>query len=92
MSSNLVSKLPQGIKVFASKAELPQAAVHKSDAEWMQLLGAEKFKVCRKEGTECAFTGKFYKWQEAGVFNCACCAKPLFSTTAKFESGTGWVR
>jgi len=62
----------------------------KSDDEWKKLLTPEQYKVLRKGGTECAFTGKFFDYHGTGVFTCAGCGAELFSSTNKFESGTGW--
>ncbi|MFA6956816.1 MAG: peptide-methionine (R)-S-oxide reductase MsrB [Thermoanaerobaculia bacterium] len=62
----------------------------KSDAEWKKLLTSEQYNVCRKAGTERAFTGALWDNHEKGTYYCAACGLPLFSSEAKFESGTGW--
>ena len=64
--------------------------ITKSDSEWQQELTPEQFYVTRKAGTEPAFTGKYYKTKDRGMYTCVCCGQPLFSSEAKFESGTGW--
>jgi len=64
--------------------------ITKTDAEWRQQLSPEQFHVCRQKGTEHAFTGKYDKCKDAGVYHCVCCDAPLFSSEAKFDSGTGW--
>lgn len=61
-----------------------------SDAEWQKLLDREQFYVTRREGTDMAFTGTYYKMHDRGIFRCVCCANALFSSDAKFDSGTGW--
>ncbi len=64
--------------------------ISKSDIEWKNILTAEQFEVCRKKGTERAFTGIYWDSKEKGTYNCSCCNKKLFSSDTKFDSGTGW--
>ena len=62
----------------------------KSEQEWKQQLTPEQFEICRKKGTEPAFTGKYWDCKEKGVYRCTCCGVELFSSGTKFDSGTGW--
>ena len=64
--------------------------VVKTEAEWKQQLSGEQFAVTRKKGTERAFSGKYAKTKDDGIYNCVCCNTPLFDSKTKFESGTGW--
>ena len=66
------------------------AKVIKSDEEWKALLSSEAYYVARQHGTERAFTGEYADFKEDGVYHCVCCGAPLFDSTAKFNSGTGW--
>lgn len=64
--------------------------VIKTEAEWRDQLTEEQFRVARKHGTERAFTGEYWNTKEAGVYQCVCCKQPLFDSSTKFDSGTGW--
>jgi peptide-methionine (R)-S-oxide reductase len=64
--------------------------VEKSQAEWKQKLTPEQYRVAREAGTEPAFSGKYWKTKDAGTYHCVCCGEPLFDSTTKFDSGTGW--
>lgn len=64
--------------------------IQKSDAEWQSQLSDEQYHITRERGTERAFTGKYYKSKDPGVYTCVCCGQELFSSDAKYDSGTGW--
>lgn len=64
--------------------------VEKSPEEWRQELTPEQYHITREGGTERAFSGKYYKSKEPGVYRCVCCGQELFVADDKFESGTGW--
>lgn len=64
--------------------------IQKTEAEWKAQLTAEQFYVTRKQGTERAFTGKYAKNHDDGIYSCICCGTALFDSKTKFESGTGW--
>ncbi len=62
----------------------------KPDEYWKKKLTPEQYHVLREKGTEQAFTGKYVDNHETGMYECAACGHPLFSSDTKFESGTGW--
>ncbi|MBZ0157125.1 MAG: peptide-methionine (R)-S-oxide reductase MsrB [Alphaproteobacteria bacterium] len=64
--------------------------VRKSDAEWKRILTPEQYRITRKKGTEPAFTGEYYNFKGKGIYRCAACGAPLFSSETKYDSGTGW--
>ena len=62
----------------------------KSDEEWKKLLTPEQFHVARQHGTERPFSSPLNREKRTGLFKCVCCGAPLFSSSTKFDSGTGW--
>src|SRR5579862_830258 len=64
--------------------------VTKSEEEWRKQLSTEQYQVARQAGTEPAFTGKYWKSKDKGMYTCICCGAPLFESETKFDSGTGW--
>ena len=63
---------------------------HKDTQDWQSTLTPEQFRVCRKKGTERAFSGEYWDHKDAGVYRCTCCGAALFSSDTKFDSGSGW--
>jgi peptide-methionine (R)-S-oxide reductase len=61
-----------------------------SDAEWRERLTPEQYQILRHAGTERAFTGKYEANKQAGIYACAGCGTPLFSSQTKYNSGSGW--
>ena len=66
------------------------AKILRSDAEWRQWLGSDAFDVTRQGDTERPFSGAYYDNHTRGLYRCVCCGNALFSSDAKFDSGTGW--
>lgn len=64
--------------------------VVKSDAEWREALDPMQYKVLRQKGTERAFTGETWDEKRKGMYVCAGCGEPLFSSDTKYDSGCGW--
>ena len=78
--------------LLAKGADVAQSAtpITKTEAEWKQSLREESFYVLRKEGTERPFSSPLNDEKRAGIFVCAGCTLPLFSSQMKYDSGTGW--
>ena len=64
--------------------------VVKTEEEWRELLGDESFQICRKQGTERAFTGEYHDCKDKGLYLCRACGQSLFSSETKYDSGSGW--
>lgn len=82
------------VRVFNTSGQLvgplDSPKVTKSDDEWRSQLAPEQYKIARNKGTERAFCGTLLDNKQQGVYACVCCGLPLFSSEAKFNSGTGW--
>lgn len=72
------------------KIEHKKYSVIKTEEEWKKILPPQSYYVLREKGTERAFTGKYHDNHKKGTYYCLACNTPLFSSTTKFESGTGW--
>lgn len=80
----------QAPEITITKTSAMKDTVVKTDAEWRAQLTREQYHVTREKGTERAFSGKFNKFKEKGIYTCIGCGLDLFSSNTKFESGTGW--
>jgi peptide-methionine (R)-S-oxide reductase len=90
-----IAGMPQGggagpAKPGPARAKRGIEKIRRSEQEWQRLLTPEQFRVLRKQGTETAFTGKYWNLHAAGIYRCAACGLELFASETKFESGTGW--
>jgi peptide-methionine (R)-S-oxide reductase len=61
-----------------------------SEEEWKKKLTPEQYRILREKGTEAPFTGELLNNKDTGMYVCAACGQPLFSSNTKFESGSGW--
>lgn len=68
--------------------EMPR--VVKTEAEWHKILTPSQYEITRDKDTETAFCGAFYDNHQDGIYHCVCCNLPLFTSSTKFDSGTGW--
>ncbi|TXD52690.1 MULTISPECIES: peptide-methionine (R)-S-oxide reductase MsrB [unclassified Polaribacter] len=76
---------------FATKGNpTPDKRVEKTAKEWEIILKPEQFKIARQKGTERPHTGALCSIYDKGQYNCVCCHTPLFDSTIKFESSSGW--
>ncbi|MES2305259.1 MAG: peptide-methionine (R)-S-oxide reductase MsrB [Gemmatimonadota bacterium] len=86
--------MPLSLRVFNRAGQLvgpiPVSSVVKTDAEWRAQLTEEQYRVARSRGTEAPFCGTLLDNKKEGVYTCVCCHLPLFASSDKFDSGTGW--
>jgi peptide-methionine (R)-S-oxide reductase len=68
----------------------PVEKIVKSEEEWRCILSPEQYRVLREQGTERAFTGKYWNAKQDGFYVCAGCKLPLFDASTKYDSGSGW--
>ena len=85
IQANWKALLPAGANL-----DLSTAPIEKSPAEWKKLLGDSAYSVLREEGTERPFSSPLNAEKRRGLFVCAGCALPLFTSEMKYDSGTGW--
>jgi peptide-methionine (R)-S-oxide reductase len=71
-----------------AKVKIPK--VVKTDEEWRKQLPSGVFDITRRADTEFAYSGKYWKVHDNGLYRCICCDNALFSSSTKFDSGTGW--
>jgi len=64
--------------------------ITRTEEEWRRILAPEQFNVLRQHGTEHPFSSALHNQSEEGLYHCAGCDLPIFSSTTKFDSGTGW--
>jgi len=68
----------------------PDKRVEKSESEWREQLTPAQYRITRNKGTEAPHSGALCSLHVAGRYSCICCHQPLFDSTIKFDSGTGW--
>lgn len=68
----------------------PDKRVEKTEEEWKEILSPQQFRIARKKGTEAPHSGALCSVHDAGKYNCICCDSPLFDSSIKFDSRSGW--
>jgi len=74
----------------SKRGAVARKRVFRSDGEWRHELTPQQYWSARRGSTDTPFTGTYYQTENAGLFRCVCCGNALFSSLAKFDSGTGW--
>lgn len=85
-----IQMLLLGAALMPLPALARQYEVVKTDAQWRKILSPAAYEVLRRQGTEPPFSSPLLKEHRKGIFSCAGCDLPLFSSATKFDSGTGW--
>jgi methionine-R-sulfoxide reductase len=73
-----------------AKESADSSPIGEKNQEWASKLTPEQYRVTREKGTEPPFTGKYWNHEGKGLYKCVCCGTPLFASTTRFKSGTGW--
>lgn len=60
------------------------------DTNWKEKLSPDEYRICREKGTEPAFSGCYWDEKKQGEYRCKCCGEPLFESSTKYDSGSGW--
>lgn len=82
---------PQAVTIRKKLQSIPMSEkVNLTNAEWKKILTPEQYHVLRESGTERPFANAYFDNHDKGVFVCAACGNPLFDSSTKFDSGTGW--
>jgi len=89
-NSSEIKIIAQQINSDQVKGKSMNETIHKTDKEWKESLTTEQYKVLREKGTERPFTGKYWNFDEKGVYRCAACGQILFKSDTKFDAGCGW--
>ena len=92
MSSTQAGVMDNKVPIFVEKTGRVELLdrMEKTDEEWSAILTRDQFAVARKAGTEPPFSNSTTDFHEKGTYHCVCCGTDLFSSDAKFRSGTGW--
>lgn len=89
-TTSIISCAQQNIKPNNPKGKEMSVKVQKTDKEWKESLSPEQYQILREKGTERPFTGKYWNFDEKGIYRCAACGQVLFDSDTKFDAGCGW--
>ena len=84
------AQLPNDRSMTTKKGKDASSSTTTTEEQWRERLTPEQYRILREKGTERAFSGAYWDHHEHGTYTCAACGRPLFSSAAKFDSGTGW--
>jgi methionine-R-sulfoxide reductase len=87
---SLAQAVTQNELIKRKAGALPLEKIVKTDAEWKSILTPEQYYITRQKGTEAPYTSPLNNIHDKGVFECVSCSLPLFSSSTKFDSHTGW--
>jgi len=90
LTTSTIGCAQQNINSNNSKGKEMNVKVQKTENEWKESLTPEQYQVLREKGTERPFTGKYWNFDEKGIYNCAACGQVLFDSDTKFDAGCGW--
>jgi len=90
MGLGAVALMARGAQGVVAVDLTPQPTFKLTDAQWRQRLGAQRYAVLRQANTEAPFSSPLDHEHRAGIYRCAGCELPLYSSKTKFDSGTGW--
>ena len=85
-----MSENPQESLQQQTSEKFPANKVVKTEEQWQASLTPDQYRVLRGDGTERAFTGEYWNEKQPGLYRCAGCGNPLFDSSTKFDSGSGW--
>lgn len=89
-SAALPRRTPGFVRLFSTNTAIHSLTRYNETTDWKKKLSPEEYVVTREKGTEEPFSGLYLHHNEVGMYHCVCCDSPLFSSEAKYDSGTGW--